>query len=65
MWKTYRKKSTQDPYVPGEDMGGISVSVNDVLEEGGMIARNPDDYSDMWYIAKDFFQKNYMEVRHG
>lgn len=63
-YKNYVKKTVQPmrPYVPGEDMTGISVSQNDVLEEGGMVAVNPKDPNDKWYVEKEFFQKNYMEV---
>lgn len=60
-WKKYRKKTWQEmrPYVPGEDLTGISVSAEDILESGGMIARNPNNYKDKWYIGKDFFNANY------
>lgn len=47
------------PYVPGEDLTGISVSDQDTPELGGMIARNADNHKDQWYIAKDFYEKNY------
>jgi hypothetical protein len=26
---------------------------------GGMVARNPDNHDDLWYIAPEFFHKNY------
>jgi len=59
--KNYRKKSIQPmrPYIPGEDMAGISVSPEDTLEEGGMVAHNPQNPQDRWYIAKQFFLDNY------
>ena len=62
--KYYRKKNVQPmrPYIEGEDMKGISVSAEDTLEIGGMIAVNPDNGNDRWYIAKKFFEENYMEV---
>ena len=64
MWKKYRKTAVQEmrPYVPGEDLTGISVSPEDTPEEGGMIARNSDNHADQWYVAKDFFAKNYEEA---
>ena len=36
-YKDYRKKNVQPmrPYVPGEDMSGVSVSAEDTPEEGG------------------------------
>lgn len=59
--KQYRKKGTQGmrPYVEGQSMEGISVSAGDTLEVGGMIAVNKDNPKDQWYVAKDFFNKNY------
>ena len=62
--KLYRKKLLQPmhPYVEGDDMTGISVAECDTPEEGGMIAVNPDDNSDRWYVAKQFFIDNYEEV---
>ena len=60
-WKPYRKKSTQSmrPYIPGEDLTGISVSAEDTPEEGGMIAIDRDNPLDKWYVAKRFFLDNY------
>ena len=57
----YRKKTIQPmrPYVPGEDLTGISVSPEDTPEEGGMIAVNPKNPLDQWYVAKKFFEDNY------
>ena len=59
-FKQYRKKALQDmrPYIPGEDLTGISVSKEDTPEEGGMIARNADNHKDQWYVSPQFF-KNY------
>lgn len=64
MWKNYRKTAIQPmrPYVPGEDMSVVSVSKENTPEEGGMIARNPENHADQWYVAKGFFSKNYEEV---
>ena len=64
MIKNYRKKNVQPmrPYVLGEDMSGVSVSEEDTPEVGGMIAINPKNISDQWYVAKVFFQENYVEV---
>ena len=57
----YRKKAVQPmrPYVPGEDLTGVSVSDADTPEEGGMIAKNPNNPADQWYVAKQFFLDNY------
>jgi hypothetical protein len=60
-FKNYRKKSIQPmrPYIPGEDLTGVSVSAADTPEDGGMIAVNPANQNDRWYVAKAFFQENY------
>jgi hypothetical protein len=61
MIKNYRKTAVQPmrPYEPGEDLTGISVSEEDTPEKGGMIAVNPKNPNDQWYVAKDFFESNY------
>ncbi len=63
MLKNYRNKNVKPmrPYVPGEDLTGISVSAEDIPEEGGMIAINPGNESDKWYVSKNFFEENYVE----
>lgn len=42
----YRKKYLQAmrPYIPGEDLTGISVNKEDTPELGGMIAVNKNNY---------------------
>lgn len=63
-WKRYRRTGTTEmrPYVPGEDMTGISVSEQDTPEEGGMIARNESNHDDQWYVGKKFFEETGFEV---
>lgn len=59
-WKQYKRKGLSEmrPYVPGEDLSGISVNKEDTPELGGMVARNPDNHADQWYVAKAYFEKN-------
>lgn len=61
-FRKYRKVATQEMrfYVPGESLIGVSVSAEDIPEEGGMIARNSNNRSDQWYVAKKFFEDNYV-----
>ena len=61
IFEDYRKKGTQlmRPYVVGESLEGVSVSAVDKPEAGGMIAVDRSNPKDMWYVAKDFFEKNY------
>jgi len=63
-WKQYRRKGLSElrPYVPGEDMVGISISAPDVAngspKEGDFIARNPKNHADQWLVAKKYFEEN-------
>jgi hypothetical protein len=64
-FQLYRKKQLQEmrPYVEGESMDAISVSIPDQLagspKLGDMIARNPKDHTDQWVVAAKFFEENY------
>jgi hypothetical protein len=64
-FKIYRRKSLAEirPYVPGEDMTGISVatvdSANGSPKSGDMVARNPDNHNDQWLLAKRYFEDNF------
>jgi hypothetical protein len=64
MWKKYRKITMQEmrPYIPGEDLSGISINAEDTPEKGGMIARNANNHKDQWYVSKEFFERNYEPV---
>ena len=59
-WKEYKRKGLSEmrPYVPGEDLTHISVSETDTPEPGGMIARNPTNHADQWYVSKAYFEEN-------
>jgi hypothetical protein len=52
------------PYVPGEDMTGVSVSAPDYMllagnpDPGGFIARNPKNHADQWYVSQTYFEEN-------
>lgn len=56
-FKNYVKTAVQPmrPYVPGEDLTGITVSEKDTPELGGMIGVNPNNENDQWYVSKLFF----------
>jgi len=45
---------------------GIMVSKVDEKEgspkEGDRIARNPEDYTDQWLVAKKYFEENFEEL---
>lgn len=51
------------PYVLGEDLTNISVSENDnPREDLGVIARNPEDHNDQWYINRLYFENNFSKM---
>jgi len=61
-FKQYRRKGLAEmrPYIKGEDLGNISVSKeDDPLNDMGMIARNPKNHNDQWYVAKKYFEDNF------
>jgi hypothetical protein len=61
----YRKKQIAElrPYIPGEDVTDISISVPDYIKgsprEGDMIARNPTNHKDQWLVNKEYFENNF------
>lgn len=63
-WKNYRRTNIAEmrPYILGEDLSGVSVSGVGTPEAGGMIARNPENHADQWYVAKAYFEKNFEET---
>lgn len=64
-FKKYCRTGTAEmrPYVKGEDLSGISISSTDNPEtDMGMIARNPKNYNDQWYVAKKYFLDNFVEI---
>jgi len=59
---TRKGESQIRPYEKGEDLSRISVSDQDDPEtDMGMVARNPNNYDDQWYIAKQYFDDNFLE----
>ena len=64
----YRKNQLQKliPWTPNMPMALVSVSAADRAngspKEGDMIAFNPKNPSDMWLVAKQFFDDNYVFV---
>jgi hypothetical protein len=65
-WKQYKRKGLSEmrPYVKGEDLSGVSVSPeNNPETDMGMIARNPNNHKDQWYVARKYFEDNLEEVK--
>ncbi|MBE9570740.1 MAG: hypothetical protein IMF11_08935 [Proteobacteria bacterium] len=65
-FKKYTRKgfSEMRPYVPDEDLSNVSVAEVDTPEEGGMVARNPKNHRDQWYVAKQYFEDNLVLVKY-
>ncbi len=61
----YRRKQIAElrPYEVGDDMGGVSISTEDVKagspKPGDMIARNPKNHLDQWLVAEQYFSDNF------
>jgi hypothetical protein len=65
IWKKYRRTGLSEmrPYVKGEELKDISVSPEDApYTDMGMIARNPKNHADQWYVARAYFEDNLEEV---
>jgi len=65
-WKQYKRKGVSEmrPYIKGEDLSNISVAVMQKPEEDmGMIARDPKDHTDQWYVTRKYFEENLEEVK--
>jgi len=69
-WRRYRRTGISEmrPFVVGEDLAKISVSAPDLRfiaeceaagkDPGGLVARNPDNHADQWYVAQEYADKN-------
>jgi len=67
-WKKYRRTNIAEmrPYIFGEDLAGISVAdVDDPVNDMGMVARNPNNHKDQWYVARKYFEENFEEKEGG
>ena len=51
-----------EPWTPTFNMSGVSVSDEDAPGEGGMIAYNPSNAFDRWYVSKAYFEEHYEEA---
>ena len=61
-FKEYKRKgdSSMRKYVLDEDLSKISVSdVDDPKTDLGYIARNPANWEDKWYVAKEYAVANF------
>jgi len=62
MFKKYKRTNIAEmrPYIKGEDLTDISVADVDVpYVNMGMVARNPQNHKDQWYVARKYFNDNF------
>lgn len=60
-FKQYKRKGLSEMryYVKDEDLSSVSVSdADNPVTDMGMIARNPKNHNDMWYVARKYFEEN-------
>lgn len=60
-WQQYRRKGLSEmrAYILGEDLSNVSVSPeDDPVTDMGMIARNPKNHADQWYVNRKYFEDN-------
>ena len=60
-WKEYKRKGLSEmrPFVKDESLDTISVALTDrPNEDMGMVARNPKNHEDQWYVARKYFEEN-------
>lgn len=66
-FKRYRRKQIGEyrPYMPGEDLAGISVGEDDKKngspKAGDMIGRDPNNHKDQWLVNAGYFEKQGFE----
>jgi len=67
-FKRYRRTQVAElrPYTPGESMGHVSISGEDIKagspKIGDMIARNPANHADQWLVAAEYFSINFEPI---
>ena len=61
IWGYYQRKGMSEmrPYVKGEDQSKFSVNpVDDQEHDMGLVARNPKNHADQWYVARKYADDN-------
>ena len=69
-YNQYQRKNIAEmrPYIPGEKLPDhVSISKfdrdNGSPLPGDMIARNPEDHSDQWLVAKAYFEEHFEQKK--
>ena len=66
-WRRYKRTNIAEmrPYVLGEDLSNISLAlVDEPRNDMGMIARNPKNHKDEWYVARKYFGDNFEKIEN-
>ena len=65
-FKQYRRTALSEarPYVPGEDLTGVTIDEKDKTlrgspKVGDMIARNPKNHDNRWLVEAAYFAENF------
>jgi hypothetical protein len=61
-FKKYRRTNIAEmrPFITGEDLSKMSINdVDNPEEDLGMVARNPENHKDQWYVARKYFEDNF------
>lgn len=64
-WKMCKRKGAVElrRFRRGMPLDGVSVSSeDDPYNDCGYIARNPTNYANQWYVAKDYAEANYEDL---
>ena len=65
-FKKYRRTNIAEMrlYIFNEDLKDVSVSREDLPPlDMGMVARNPENHKDQWYVARKYFEDNFEEIK--
>lgn len=64
-YKTYKFNGEIEvrSYVEGENLKWVTVGKHDTPQKGGMIARDPADPDDVWYITRKYFKQNFIKKK--
>lgn len=66
-FRPFRKTAVQlmRPYIQNENMNAVDIPKGIIPCEGGMIAIDPANPLDQWYITPEFVKKNYEPVEES
>ena len=59
IYTKYRRKGETwaRPYIEGETLKGVSVNKEDTPKRGGLVAINPENPEDKWYVSPEYAEE--------